>query len=108
MNRAVVVVALLSTACGPPLLKLPSGVGVPVSGNDSALSDAVSGCSRVISMTAEVAVSGSVQGHRVRGRLSTGVATPASARLEAVLSFGPPLFIFVALDGDATLLLPRD
>ena len=39
---------------------------------------------------------------------SVGVAAPASARLEAVAPFGPPLFIFAATDDDATLLLPRD
>ena len=111
MKRAVVAVAaLLSAACGPPLIKLPSGAGVPVSASEGALAlaEALSVCSRVRTLTAEVAVSGSVQGHRVRGRLSAGVAEPASARLEAVLSFGPPLFIFVVLHGDATLLLPRD
>ena len=110
MTRAVVAVgvAFVSAACGPPLLKLPSGAGVPVSSSPSALGEAVSACARVLSLTAEVAVNGSVQGHRVRGRLSAGVADPASARLEAVVSFGPPLFIFVARDGDATLLLPRD
>jgi hypothetical protein len=110
MKRAVaaVGVAFVSAACGPPLLKLPAGAGASVSGSDSALAEAVSSCSRVVTLTAEVAVSGSVQGHRVRGRLSAGVANPASARLEAVVSFGPPLFIFVARDGDATLVLPRD
>ena len=57
---------------------------------------------------AEIAVSGSAGGRRVRGRLLAGVAAPASARLEAMAPFGPPLFIFVANNDDATLLLPRD
>jgi hypothetical protein len=36
------------------------------------------------------------------------MAAPASARLEAVAPFGPPVFVFVSRDRDATLLLPRD
>ena len=44
----------------------------------------------------------------MRGRLLAGLAAPASARLEAVAPFGPPVFIFVARDDEATLLLPRD
>jgi hypothetical protein len=110
MKRAAVavVVAFVSAACGPPLLTLPSGAGVPASADESAIAEAVSNCAGVVALTAEVAVSGSVQGHRVRLRLSAGAADPASVRLEAVLSFGPPLFIFVAKDGDAALLLPRD
>ena len=44
----------------------------------------------------------------MRGHLLAGLAAPASARLEAVAPVGQPLFIFVARDGDATLLLPRE
>jgi len=53
-------------------------------------------------------VSGSAGGHRLSGRLLVGVASPASARLEAVAPFGPPMFIFASERDDATLLLPRD
>jgi hypothetical protein len=56
---------------------------------------------------AEGAVSGSISGLRVRGRLHLGVAEPSAARLEAIASFGQPLFIFVTTDGQATLLLTR-
>jgi hypothetical protein len=62
----------------------------------------------VTTMTAEIAVSGSAAGQRVRGRLLAGVASPTSARIEAVAPFGQPLFIFVSRNDDATLLLPRD
>ncbi len=58
-------------------------------------------------MTAEIGVSGSIGGHRARGRLIGGF-DPSSARLEAAAPFGAPAFIFVARGGDATLLLPRD
>jgi hypothetical protein len=110
---AVTTVALASASCAAPLMKLPSGPGMPVSpagAAEYALAEAlnVTRCVRVNSLTAEIAVSGSIQGRPVRGRLSAGVADPGSARLEAIAPFGPPLFILTAHGADATLLLPRD
>ena len=40
--------------------------------------------------------------------MSAGLAKPASARLEAAAPFGQPIFILVATNDDASLLLPRD
>jgi hypothetical protein len=74
----------------------------------AALMEATAACRAVSTLTAEVAVSGSVGGRGLRARLSAGLAAPASARLEAVAPFGQPLFFFVARGNDATLLLPRD
>ena len=106
---ALAVVAVLGTvSCGTPLIKLPSGVGAPAADAGGAVAQATSACRAVRTLTAEIAVSGSSGGHRVRGRLLAGVSAPASVRLEAVAPFGPPLFIFVATGDDATLLLPRD
>jgi hypothetical protein len=102
--------AIAAASCGARSMKLPSGAGVPVAAADaaSAVAQATAECGAIRTLTAEIAVSGSAGGHRVRGRLSAGVAAPASARLEAVAPFGPPFFIFVATGDDATLLLPRD
>ena len=102
--------AALAASCGAPLMKLPPGSGSPMSATDAAaaLADATATCRAVRTLTAEVSVRGSAGGHRLRGRLLAGVAAPASARLEAVAPFGPPIFIFVATGDDATLLLPRD
>ena len=55
-----------------------------------------------------MSVHGRAGGHRLRGRLSAGLARPSSARLEAVAPFGEPVFVFVATNDDASLLLPRD
>jgi hypothetical protein len=109
-GRLVVLAALCAASCGSPLMKLPSGPGtvVPAPEAAAALTQATSACRALRTLTAEIAVSGSAGGHRLRGRLSAGVSAPASARLEAVAPFGPPLFIFVATGEDATLLLPRD
>lgn len=59
-------------------------------------------------MSAEVGVSGSVAGQGLRGRMLVGLASPDSARIEAVAPFGQPVFILVARDAEATVLLPRD
>jgi len=107
-RTAVVALALAATSCGAPLMKLPSGPGTPAPDAAAALREASRACSAVRTLTAEVAVSGSVAGRRIRGRMSAGVAVPASARLEALAPFGPPVFIFVAQRNDATLVLPRD
>jgi hypothetical protein len=108
--RALVVslAAVLCASCAPRLLKLPTGSGVPATDAAEAVGQATRACRAVSSISAEIAVSGSVGGHRLRARLLAGLAAPASARLEAVAPFGQPLFFFVARDNDATLLLPRD
>jgi hypothetical protein len=100
--------ALLSASCAAPLMKLPAGPGGPASDARDALADATSACRAVSTITAEIAASGSVAGQRFRTRLSAGLASPASARLEAAAPFGAPMFILVTTGGDATLLLPHD
>lgn len=89
-------------------MKLPSGPGAPAADAADALTDATAACRAVSAISADIAASGSVDGQRLRGHLLTGLAAPASARLEAVAPVGQPLFIFVASNGDATLLLPRE
>jgi hypothetical protein len=88
-------------------MKLPEGPGAPASDISTAFDQATSTCRGVSSLTAEINVSGSIAGERMRARLVTGVAKPASARLEAY-AFGQPVFIFVATDPEGTLLLTRD
>ena len=105
---ALLFVALACSACAAPLMKLPSGPSTPASDGLEIISEATAACQRVTSLTAEIAVSGSVGGQRVRGHLLVGVSRPASVRLEAAAPFGAPLFIFVARGDAATLLLPRD
>lgn len=101
-------VAVLATGCGVPLMKLPAGPGERADDAGAALAQATATCRRVRTLAAEVSVEGSVAGRRVRARLEAGVAAPASARLEAMASFGAPFFIFVTTGNDAAVLLPRD
>lgn len=103
--------AIAAASCAPRPLKLmtlPGGPGDPAPDAASALEQATATCRALTTLSAEVAVRGSSEGRPIRGRLLAGVAAPASARLEAVAPFGPPLFIFVARDRDASLFLPRD
>src|SRR5436190_13035380 len=104
---ALVLLAALTASCGAHLTKLPSPAGEPASDMAAATAQAMSACRAVASLTAEIAVSGSVGGRRLRARLLGGFTTP-SVRLEAIAPAGPPFFIFVATGRDATLLLPRD
>jgi len=99
---------LVLTGCAPALVKLPTGGGEPAPDAAQALAQATAACQGVRTLTAEAGVSGKVNGQRVRGRMTIGVAAPASARVEAVAPFGAPIFIFAAVDNDATLLLTRE
>ena len=99
---------LWCASCAPPLLRLPSGPGDTALDAGAVVADATRACRAVSTLTAEIAVSGSVGGRRLRARLLAGVAAPSSVRLEAVAPFGSPFFVFVATNGEATLLLPRD
>jgi hypothetical protein len=100
--------SLFCASCGAPLMKLPSGPDAPAPDAAEALAQATATCRGIRTLTAEVAAGGKAAGSRFHGRLSVGVAAPASARIEAVAPFGPPVFIFAATNDDATLLLPRD
>jgi hypothetical protein len=104
----VIVLALLSASCGAPLMKLPAGPGAPAADAADAIAGATAACRAVSTWSAEIGVAGSVGGQRLRGRLLVGLASPASARIEAVAPAGGPVFIFVASGQDATVLLPRD
>ena len=108
-RRAFAAATALSTAaCAAPLMKLPAGPGLPAPDAADALSQATATCRGIKTLTADIGISGSAGGRRVRGRLLAGAAAPASVRLEALAPFGAPIFLFVAAGDDATLLLPRD
>jgi hypothetical protein len=104
---ALALAAILTSSCGAALMTLPPGPGVTASDGRSAFAQATDRCRATSTVTAEIAVSGSVSGQRVRAQIITGLEQPDRARLEAV-ALGQPLFIFVARGSDATLLLQRD
>ncbi len=104
---AVVLAALMASSCGAPLMKLPPGPGSSAPDATTALAEATGPCREVSSISAEVAVGGSIGGRALRARMLVGLAAPASARLEA-FAYGQQIFIFVARGTDATLLLTRE
>jgi hypothetical protein len=89
-------------------MRLPSGPEAPAPDGRDALVEATGVCRAVASLTAEASVSGSVGGRRLRARLSIGIQSPASARLEAIGPFARLLFSLVARGDTATLLLNED
>jgi hypothetical protein len=95
------------TACAPPRPSLPSGAGAPFPEFAAAYAEAVQECRGARSVLAELGLSGRAGETRLRGRINAGIAAPANIRLEGV-AFGRPIFILVARDGAATLLLPRE
>jgi outer membrane biogenesis lipoprotein LolB len=98
---------LISGACTPRGFVPPRGPATPLPDYQSVFREATAACRDIRSLTAEVGLSGQIEGRRVRGRLQLGVAE-GSMRVEAVAPFGQPIFILAA-DGDrATLVLPRD
>ena len=103
----MLVASLLTASSCAPLMKLPAGPGAAALDIRDAMTEATAKCRAVSSFTAEIGVSGSIGGRRVRARLVAGLASPASARLEA-FAFGQPIFILAARGADATLLLTRD
>ena len=100
--------ALVSASCAAPLMTLPPGPGTPAGDGPEAVVEATTACRAVRTISAEVGVSGSVGGHRVRGRLLVGLADPGAVRLEALSPAGPPVFIFVARADSATVLMSSD
>ena len=106
----MLVAALLigSAACAPKVsLDLPAGTGTPLSDVVAAEQAARASCRRHPAVTADLRLSGRIDGERVRGTLQVGVATDAM-RLEGVAPFGAPVFVLAASPGSAVLLLPRE
>jgi hypothetical protein len=105
---------LVCEACGPTLMKLPSGPGVPAIDGRAIADEATAACRNVETISLEISVSGTVGGNRVRGRLVAGLTRLGMVRLEAVAPFGQPIFTLVLDDllsnpkPGTTLLLSRD
>jgi len=78
---------------------------------DLALGDAygasLARCQGLRSITAEVALSGRVDGRRARGRLQLGLTRDGGVRIEAVAPFGAPLFTIAGRPDGGVLWLPR-
>lgn len=107
----VAVVALcVASACAARRVTLPGGPSTPFADFSSAYEQATSQCRAVTSITASLALSGRTNGHRLAGRIDTGLAAPSRIRLELFppMAFGRAAFVLAASGEQATLLLPRE
>ncbi|MEQ1573160.1 MAG: hypothetical protein ABL993_02835 [Vicinamibacterales bacterium] len=100
--------AALGSACAPKRVSLPADSGSPFPAFSEVHTQISAACRGVRTITAELSLAGRAGAERLRGRVVSGFARPASMRLEGVAPFGPPAFILVARGETATLLLPRD
>jgi hypothetical protein len=112
IRRAIVsgaaAVLLAAAACAPKVnLALPTGAGTPLADLAAAEQAARGACTTHPAITADLRLSGRIDGDRVRGTLQVGV-THDAMRLEGVAPFGAPVFVLAAQSGRATLLLPRE
>jgi outer membrane biogenesis lipoprotein LolB len=94
--------------CAGRRFALPTDSGAPLPDFAQVHQQVSAACRGVRTMTAELALSGKAGAESLRGRVVSGFEQPASMRLEGVAPFGPPAFILVSRNGDATLVLPRD
>ncbi|MGH9407973.1 MAG: hypothetical protein ACRD1V_00810 [Vicinamibacterales bacterium] len=99
---------VMLAACAPRPPALPSGSGTPFADFASAYAQATAQCGDVRTITLSIALSGKAGTTKLRGHIDAGFAAPANARLEGLAPFGKPVFVLVASEGAATLVLPRD
>src|SRR3954467_6548851 len=86
---------LVLTACGGRRIVFPTDTGAPLADFAAIHAQVSSACRGVRTLTAELSISGRAGSQRLRGRIVSGFARPASMRLEGVAPFGPPAFILV-------------
>jgi hypothetical protein len=110
VNRFCLVVAcsVVLGACAARLPARPAGPATPDATAIAQFTAATKQCAGLKTLTAELRLSGRAGDERLRGTLHTGLAAPASLRVEAVAPFGQPFFILAGRENRATLLLPRD
>lgn len=113
LTRRALVCLLLSgvalvSGCAPKVrLTLPPGEGSPLADVQAVAADARTSCRAPAALTADLRLSGRIDGDRVRGTLQVGVARDAM-RLEGLAPFGAPVFVLAAQPSGAVLFLPRD
>ena len=98
---------LVTASCAPRLVTLPSGAGSPFADYATTYEAATERCRSVRTMAAVLSISGKAGNHRLRAKLDAGFASPARVRLEFPAP-GRPIFTYVAVGEQATLVLPRE
>lgn len=109
-RRLACLAALLvaAGACAARGVAWPTDPGTPWPDYQETFDEATASCRSVRALSAELVLEGRAGGTRLRGRIHGGFARPGKLRLEGIAPFGPPVFVLTALDGAATLFLPRE
>lgn len=103
-----VALVIVTAACAPKVrVALPTGAGTPLTDLAGAEQAARASCRAPKAVTADLRLSGRIDGERVRGTLQVGL-TPDTMRLEGLAPFGAPVFVLAARPAQAVLLLPRE
>src|SRR5262249_1359115 len=86
------VLAALAGGCAARGVRLPSDTGTPFPDAAAVHASASHACASVMTLSAELGLSGHAGRQRLRGRALAGFAAPDSMRLEGVAPFGAPAF----------------
>jgi hypothetical protein len=100
-------VCFVTASCAPRLIVLPSGAGAVFAEYAGAYGQATESCHRIRTMAGVLSISGRAGDQRFRAKVDAGFEAPAKVRLELPAP-GKPIFTYVAIGDDATLVLPRE
>jgi outer membrane biogenesis lipoprotein LolB len=99
--------ALFVAGCAARGFVVPTGPGTVEPTLAQAYQASVTSCADLRSLTADIKLSGRVDGRRVRGTLQVGLTRDGGVRIEAVAPFGAPIFTIAGRADTGTLWLPR-
>jgi outer membrane biogenesis lipoprotein LolB len=98
---------LLFAGCAARGFVVPTGAGTVEPTLAQAYQASIASCGDLRSLTADIKLSGRVDGRRVRGTLQVGLTRDGGVRIEAVAPFGAPIFTIAGRADAGTLWLPR-
>jgi hypothetical protein len=98
---------LVVSACAPRRFAAPTTGGTADPALADAFQKATAACADLRTLTADIGLSGRVDGRRVRGTLQVGLTRDGGVRIEAIAPFGAPIFTIAGRGDQGTLWLPR-
>ena len=104
---AIAAASLALAGCAARGFVMPTGDGTVEPTLAQAYQASIASCADLRSLTADIALSGRVDGRRVRGKLQVGLTREGGVRIEAVAPFGAPIFTIAGQADRGTLWLPR-
>ena len=99
--------AMVFAGCAARGFVVPTGSGTVEPTLAQAYQSSIASCGDLRSLTADIKLSGRVDGRRVRGTLQVGLTRDGGVRIEAVAPFGAPIFTIAGRADAGTLWLPR-